>query len=89
MIAKEFEQQWTDVCSQLKSSCEDSLLDQCLDQIVPEVRQDTLILSVPNQFMFSWLQRREYNLRLCELFQQFYPQVQNSQVRLQNVYGAS
>jgi len=89
MIDKEFEQQWQDVCSQLKEKCDDSLLHQYLGQIVPDVQQDTLILSVPNQFMFSWLQRKEYDVRLCELFQQFYPEVQTSQVRLQNAYSVS
>jgi chromosomal replication initiator protein len=89
MIDKEFEQQWQQVCAELREISDDGLLHECLSQIEPSIQDNTLVLSVPSRFMYDWLQRKEYDVSLFNRVQRFIPSLENKNVRLQDYHAAA
>ena len=86
MLEENFEQQWDVICTELKESSDDSILKEYLGQISPSIRNDALILSVPNRFMRDWLRGREYDEAICKLFQKNNPSIQRVEVCMQDFF---
>ena len=85
-MEKEFEQQWDVICAELKKNSDDSILKEYLGQISPSIRDDALILSVPNGFMRDWLHGRKYDATICQLFQKSNPAIQRVEVCMQDYF---
>lgn len=85
-MEKEFEQQWDVICAELKKNSDDSILKEYLGQISPSIRDDALILSVPNGFMRDWLHGRKYDATICQLFQKNNPAIQRVEVCMQDYF---
>ena len=86
MIENTIEQQWNIICAELKESSEDSILKEYLGQISPSIRDNALVLSVPNRFMRDWLRDREYDSAICKLFQKSNPDIQRVDVCMQDFF---
>ena len=81
-----FEQQWNMICTELKETSDNSFLKEWVEQISPSVRGDALVLSVPNRLMYNWLQEKEYDTVICQLFQKNNPAIQRVEVRMQDYF---
>ena len=86
MVEESFEQQWDAICAELKETSDDSILREWLDQISPSIRDDALVLSVPNRFMRDWLKGKEYDSAICHLFQKNNPAIQRVEVCMQDFF---
>ena len=86
MIEESFEQQWNSICAELKENSDDSILREWLEQISPSIRDDALVLSVPNRFMRDWLKSKEYDSVICHLFQKNNPAIQRVEVCMQDFF---
>lgn len=85
-MMQSFEQQWNMICTELKETSDNSFLKEWVEQISPSVRGDALVLSVPNRLMYNWLQEKEYDTVICQLFQKNNPAIQRVEVRMQDYF---
>ncbi len=86
MVQQNVEQQWADICAQMKSQYDDSILREYAAQIMPSIDDDAVILSVPNRFMHDWLRRKQYDAVIFQKFQEKNPSLQRVDVKLQDYF---
>ena len=83
------EQEWEDICEQMKNLYDDNILREYAKQIKPSIQNNAVILSVPNRFMHDWLRRKQYDSVIFQKFQELQPSLQRVDVRLQNYFEAT
>lgn len=83
MAEQTIEQQWQEICTALKNTSNDPIL-QWLVQVSPSIQNDTLVLSASNRFICNWLQSKTYDSQILQMFKQKNPSLQAIDVKLQD-----